>query len=1484
MAQEDSEYGNEIEEESGVASLVGADAIDGDELSDRESHDASDVEGIPTHADASTPEWSEVEQGRFPSPATTPRSDSEVELIGVRGHPAPLWVLDLTLSDYIAWTRQGRVQSYAHNPFEQESDPNSIMWPMWWTMASDQLSDDEDGTIYVVDGVCMLRCTTTMVLFEDGIIRPVFVVWLLEKVSGMERMAALIREQSRPIVRAWPAEELSKAAPWPQAKMPTAPTPKGFRGDAAHAYMHSEKASSSSPGYISGPAYTLELTTPKSSSAAPKSSSAVPKASAAVPKASAAVPKASAAVPKASAAVPKASAAVPETDSVAMRCVYIEEENMDHIPTLVGAEPSVTNPKPWKYEAREDDPTLVGMHRDTITAHRLECTDHPAANIAVSQQQPSVLVDSGANETIRPWDETITETGCKKTSVVTASGDRVPALRTKDGELCIKSSGESRDWLLSVRRLVEAGGTFEWTSNGAELTFPDREGRKQSIKRQIVNGLPFLDWTEFRPIRILLPKYKSQGGTVFKAAANDPQWRSCETCSVEELYRTLWEEECYHISVAERQHLIESEAWAKEMLGRPSVTFSEVRELVQKAGLRGQRTRRDRLLEDKDQGKRVQMWVFGMCCHGGITGLTSLTRERPFLTRLLARMMRQELPDLSFTTVALAIDSTLKPHRDLANAVNSRAGIVGISDFQRIKRRISADKIKVGKLLDVCQQAQTFDPRQWHGADKHQGVRATVSAYTARQLYNLDRDLTEELKTLDFSLPDIGSTMQVCQTSSNNGSSSIHLPPSIPPATTGQTTNLHFPQTQLDDDDEMMFGYAGFVGSGLSGRCEGCGVVLGEGIERVPVPPWIGSHAEEVEPDSSFSEAAHRRAVELLQRNCSQGLYERHCPDCAEAHGHKRKCRRLSPEDVGRGTLSMDLSGPHPAPFSGHRYFLVANLSMPEGDDIPFSRLLKTKTTEEVARALTSVMCQIVSLAQGTPPVFRIHSDAGKEFIGGSFQKEVESCCLWPTMSAPYTPQQNGKAERLVGLVKGAAGALLLHAQLPLQLWSEAVLEATFLRRCRALKLLIPKDRPRMGDSVLIRKPPLPAEHAFAPRAEEGIFLANDERTPGGARIMVIRDGSTSVRVARLPILKDKSLPRWKLERGPDGQVVWLSTHGDIQWQAKPEDLLTVEEARGEIQPWNTGNAAADLIRARFKPHTQPELLFSLFGHGFMVDPVDLVAAPEAATAATAVNGERSDVKDRYYILSYKVEQDMLKSETEPHRVTIAEDEDASVFTRDGVEEWEREKWVHGLSKELDNMKTKGVLIETDAGKYPDVRAVPSKLVLRKKPIQDSETEESKGIGASGLAEIIKRSRDPRVRLVACGNYERDTKPGDPANYSANPGPDLMRVLISLLARHRRTWSALVLDISCAFLNAPLETAEGQNPVLIQPPSILYRLGLISRGVIWRAARAIYGLRKSPKLWEQERNSHLNDARLLPKSSDQLGVITLREARTAGEA
>ena len=74
---------------------------------------------------------------------------------------------------------------------------------------------------------------------------------------------------------------------------------------------------------------------------------------------------------------------------------------------------------------------------------------------------------------------------------------------------------------------------------------------------------------------------------------------------------------------------------------------------------------------------------------------------------------------------------------------------------------------------------------------------------------------------------------------------------------------------------------------------------------------------------------------------------------------------------------------------------------------------------------------------------------------------------------------------------------------------------------------------------------------------------------------------------------------------------------------------------------------------------------------------LDAVVVPEAAAAT--VHDDKSESKDKYYVLSHKAEQDMLQAEAEQHLVTIAEDEDTSVFTRPGVEEWEREKWAQGL-------------------------------------------------------------------------------------------------------------------------------------------------------------------------------------------------------------
>ena len=143
-------------------------------------------------------------------------------------------------------------------------------------------------------------------------------------------------------------------------------------------------------------------------------------------------------------------------------------------------------------------------------------------------------------------------------------------------------------------------------------------------------------------------------------------------------------------------------------------------------------------------------------------------------------------------------------------------------------------------------------------------------------------------------------------------------------------------------------------------------------------------------------------------------------------------------------------------------------------------------------------------------------------------------------------------------------------------------------------------------------------------------------------------------------------------------------------------------------------------------------------------------------------------------------------------------------------------------------MQQNGVL-EDDA-QDPNMKPLPSKLVLTKKPIEDSEISISENMGAAEVADLLSKSCRARVRLVACENYEQGKRAGDPDNYSSNPGQKMLRALISMMARRSTTWTCIVLDISCAFLYAPLNEDPNAKPVHILPSSILYKVRPLPNG------------------------------------------------------
>ena len=220
--------------------------------------------------------------------------------------------------------------------------------------------------------------------------------------------------------------------------------------------------------------------------------------------------------------------------------------------------------------------------------------------------------------------------------------------------------------------------------------------------------------------------------------------------------------------------------------------------------------------------------------------------------------------------------------------------------------------------------------------------------------------------------------------------------------------------------------------------------------------------------------------------------------------------------------------------------------------------------------------------------------------------------------------------------------------------------------------------------------------------------------------------------------------------------------------------------------------------------------------YGFLVTPV-ADDEHDGEVRVGVVEAERpnpENTKTRHVIYSNKVEQKMIKDETTSHRLMVIESADAGVFMNPSTPEWELNKWMEGLSKELDTMEVKNVLEKAPQSKFPNAKPVPSKLVLTKKPMEDSEVIIKSDMGASEIAAIIQQAWNPRVRLVACGNFEKDSKAHDPENFAGNPGAETVRILLSLLARRPTNMTAVVLDISCAFLGrrrGPLGALQAES-------------------------------------------------------------------------
>ncbi|CAE7745184.1 unnamed protein product [Symbiodinium sp. CCMP2592] len=140
-----------------------------------------------------------------------------------------------------------------------------------------------------------------------------------------------------------------------------------------------------------------------------------------------------------------------------------------------------------------------------------------------------VLVDSGANEVLRPQTKQQPAVDEKTLQVTLASGSHCTATLNKHGEVCmISENGAKGEWIVGVRKIIDIGGAFNWDQKGARISYPHpfEHGRIVTVDCIVTNGLPYMRWSDFKLARIALSKHyrKQQKGTCsHKATACNPE-------------------------------------------------------------------------------------------------------------------------------------------------------------------------------------------------------------------------------------------------------------------------------------------------------------------------------------------------------------------------------------------------------------------------------------------------------------------------------------------------------------------------------------------------------------------------------------------------------------------------------------------------------------------------------------------------------------------------------------------------------------------------------------------------------------------------------------------------------------------------------------------------------------------------------------------------------------------------------------------------
>lgn len=508
----------------------------------------------------------------------------------------------------------------------------------------------------------------------------------------------------------------------------------------------------------------------------------------------------------------------------------------------------------------------------------------------------------------------------------------------------------------------------------------------------------------------------------------------------------------------------------------------------------------------------------------------------------------------------------------------------------------------------------------------------------------------------------------------------------------------------------------------------------------------------------------HRRLGHLNKKSLIElGLpySSEKCSTCIEGKGTRLPFLKHVKTSKHIGELiHSDLCGPiNPPTHNGEKYFQVI---IDDFSNFVVVNLLKRKS--EAEEYLVAYIKDIETQHQTKVKSLRL--DNGGEVTSNEFKHYVRSKGIRLQYTMPYSPQSNGKSERMNRSLINKVRTKLIDAGVPKDLWGEAL-------RCSAYEL-------NRSPTFSLEKGMTPAVlwHGKQDLSKLKIFGCQSWFTciPKGAKLDP--RAKTSVMIGycnggyRLWLPDERKIVQSRDVVFNENKMYFLGSESTIQ-QSSPSNQRIEEESKPEIPDEDECDRDKE-DSMKIRPIKSPKIDVS------------------------ATNRPLRTVKKPSYLDDFEVYNAFCLMSN------FNEDPE---FYEDAIADKE---WKKAIESELESHSTLGTW-------------EPAELSANQKAID--------------LKWIFKTKDDgtKKARLVAKGFQQPIT--GDEFTYSPVCRMSTLRILLSQATTN--DWKTKQIDVPTAFLNGILE-----DEVYIKRPQ-----GVESNEKFFKLKRALYGLRSSPKCW-----------------------------------